>query len=63
MKYIKITVTDENGETSYDATHLLQGSSPQQLEDTLSAFEDCLAEVHNIDPMVNALDFVDVVNP
>lgn len=63
MKHLRIILTDTEGETLYDVTHGIQGNAPEQLEDTLSAFEDHLADIHKIDPMVNCLDFVDVVNP
>ena len=59
MKHLKIILTDKKGEVLYDATHGVgQGNI---LEETLAAFEDYLAEVHNIDPMVNSLEFVDAV--
>ena len=61
MKHLKIILTDKEGKILYDATHGVgQGNV---LEETLAAFEDYLAEVHKIDPMVNSLDFVDVVSP
>ena len=61
MKHIKITLTDKEGEVLYDVTHGVGRGNV--LEETLDAFEDYLAEVHKIDPMVNSLDFVDVVSP
>lgn len=63
MKYLKITLTDDKGETQYDATIGMQGEPSEQLETSLEAFEDYLAVIHKIDPMVNCLDFAEVVNP
>ena len=63
MKYLNITLTGEEGETYYDVSIGMQGEPSEQLETSLEAFEDYLAVIHKIDPMVNSLDFVEVVNP
>jgi len=59
MKHLKIILTNKEGEILYDATHGVgQGNV---LEETLEAFEDYLAAVYGIDPMVNSLDIVETV--
>lgn len=61
MKYIKITVVNGSEETLYSSNHGIQGNEFDQLQDTLAAFEDCLAEIHKIDPTEQALDLVETI--
>lgn len=52
-------ITIEVGGTKH--VHTLQGDKAEQLETTLGAFEDVLAEHFDIDPTVGSLDIVDAV--
>jgi hypothetical protein len=61
MQYLKITLTNDKGNTSYDTVIGMQGEPSEQLETTLEAFEDYLAVIHKIDPMVNSLEIGEAV--